>query len=86
MEKTAQSLRGSEPKYAPAVSRTGIAAALTLFAVGLGVVLVALYGTGVIPFYLVSLPVPLVLLWLSADVARSDELPGGGGSGPDTTR
>lgn len=77
MEKTAQSLRGSEPKSAPAVSRTGMAAALTLFAVGLGVVLVTLYGPSVIPFYLVSLPVPLVLLWLSADVARSDEQPGG---------
>jgi hypothetical protein len=84
MQNTAQSLhasdrpRGAELRSAPAVSRSGLAAALTLFAVAFGVALAVSFGTGIIPLYLISLPVPLTLLWLSADVVRSDERPGAG--------
>lgn len=54
-------------------NRNGLAAALTLFAVAFGVVLVLAFGIAALPFYAISVAVPLVLLWLSADVYRADE-------------
>ncbi len=53
--------------------RTTMAAALTAltlaFAVGFGVA----FGLQGLLAFALTLPVPLVLLWLSSDVARSDE-------------
>jgi len=69
---------GRSGPSAPAVSRTGLAAALTLFAVAFGVGLLVFFGSEAIPVVIVSNVVPLTLLWLSADVARADEQASGG--------
>ena len=58
---------------APPRSRTGMAFALTAFAVLFGAALVAAYGTVALLLYLPGLVVPLTLLWLSRDVFRADE-------------
>jgi len=54
-------------------SRTAQAFVLTAIAVAIGAGLVVAFGPIAIPFYLIGLPVPLVLLWSSTDVTRADE-------------
>jgi hypothetical protein len=49
------------------------AAILTGCAAGIGVVFGVLLGPLAVLLYALTIPVPMVLLWLSADVRRSDE-------------
>jgi uncharacterized membrane protein len=53
--------------------RMGMAAALTALAVAIGVVFGVVWGTLGVALFALTLPVPLTLLWLSADVVRADE-------------
>lgn len=53
--------------------RTAIASGLTVFAVGLAAAVAASFGPTVFFMFAVTLPAPLILLWLSTDVVRSDE-------------
>ena len=50
-----------------------VAAALTLFLVALGVVLVVALGPEALAAYLPQLPLALVLLWVSTGALRFDE-------------
>ena len=54
-------------------SRASLSAALTGCAVAIGALLAALFGAEALALFAIALPVPLVLLWLSSDVYRSDE-------------
>lgn len=77
-ENTAKTFEGSKKKLAPRArtqprTRTGLAVALTAFAVALGAALTLAFGYQAIPLYLIGFPVPLWLLWLSTDVWRADE-------------
>lgn len=53
--------------------RTAMASGLTVFAVGLAAAVAAAFGPTVFCLFAVTLPAPLILLWLSTDVVRSDE-------------
>lgn len=53
--------------------RVAVAGALTAFAVGLGVAIAALFGSTVFFLFAVTLPPPLIVLWLATDVVRADE-------------
>lgn len=55
-------------------TRLQLAAVLTAIAMATGVVMALVFGPIAITFVVLSLPVPLALLWLSADVVRMDEL------------
>lgn len=50
-----------------------VAAALTLFLLALGVVLVVALGPETLAVYLPQLPLALVLLWVSTGALRFDE-------------
>lgn len=50
------------------------AAILTACAAGIGIALGVLLGPLAVLLYGLTMPVPMVLLWLSADVRRADEV------------
>lgn len=53
--------------------QTAIASGLTVLTLGLGAAIAATLGSTALLMFGLTLPVPLLLLWLSADVVRSDE-------------
>jgi hypothetical protein len=56
------------------VTRTGQAAILTGITLALVVAIGLTFGAMGVALVVVTLPVPLLLLWLSADVFRADEI------------
>ncbi len=53
--------------------RRGMTVALTAATVAIGIALGLAFGTTGVLLFALPLPVPLALLWLSADVVRADE-------------
>ncbi len=53
--------------------RIQLSAALTAVAVGIAVGIAWAFGIVGLALFLLTMPVPLALVWLSADVVRADE-------------
>lgn len=53
--------------------RSLIPIVLTVVALGIGAMLGALFGVGILVLYLSMAALPLLLLWVSADVESADE-------------
>jgi hypothetical protein len=66
------SRRRERPESRPSI-RGPQAAVLTACAAAIGIAFGLTLGPTAVLLYVLTLPVPMLLLWLSADVRRSDE-------------